>query len=51
VSDLLDLFGWERAGMGRAKAARAIEPLCMLWVIPGFSRNEWGHAFKPLRRD
>ena len=30
-------------------AARAIEPLCMLWCIPGFRQNEWGHAFKLLR--
>ncbi|HET9952653.1 MAG TPA: DNA-binding protein, partial [Candidatus Eisenbacteria bacterium] len=29
--------------------ARAIEPLCMLWCIPGFLRQEWTHAFKLLR--
>src|SRR5215471_3086388 len=34
-----------------AEAARAIEPLCMLWLIPGFLRNEWNHAFKLLRRN
>jgi 8-hydroxy-5-deazaflavin:NADPH oxidoreductase len=45
-----DLFGWETADMGRAEAARAIEPMRMLWLIPGFSRNEWDHAFKLLRR-
>jgi len=50
VSALLDSFGWESADMGGAVAARAIEPLCMLWCIPGFLRNEWGHAFKLLRR-
>ncbi|MFH0344185.1 MAG: hypothetical protein ACHBNF_19155 [Chromatiales bacterium] len=27
-------------------AGRAIEPLCMLWCIPGFLRNEWVHALK-----
>ena len=32
-----------------AKAARAIEPLCMLWCIPGFLQNDWMHAFKLLR--
>jgi 3-hydroxyisobutyrate dehydrogenase-like beta-hydroxyacid dehydrogenase len=32
-----------------AASARAIEPLCMLWCIPGFLRNEWSHAFKLLR--
>ena len=49
VSEILDLFGWEIADMGKAEAARAIEPLCMLWCIPGFIRNEWTHAFKLLR--
>jgi predicted dinucleotide-binding enzyme len=50
VRGVLDQFGWETADMGTAEAARAIEPLCMLWLIPGFSRNEWNHAFKLLRR-
>ena len=49
VSKILDQFGWETADMGRAEAARAIEPLCMLWCIPGFLRNEWSHAFKLLK--
>ncbi len=49
VSRILDQFGWETADMGKAEAARAIEPLCMLWCIPGFLRQEWSHAFKLLR--
>jgi len=49
VSEILDQFGWETADMGKAEAARAIEPLCILWCIPGFLRNEWSHAFKLLR--
>jgi len=49
VAAILDQFGWETADMGTAEAARAIEPLCMLWCIPGFLRNEWGHAFKLLK--
>ena len=49
VTTLLDQFGWETADMGKAEAARAIEPLCMLWCIPGFLRNEWSHAFKLLQ--
>jgi predicted dinucleotide-binding enzyme len=49
VTKLLDELGWETADMGGVEAARAIEPLCMLWCIPGFLRNEWGHAFKLLR--
>lgn len=48
VREILDQFGWETADMGDVTASRAIEPLCMLWCIPGFLRNEWGHAFKLL---
>jgi 8-hydroxy-5-deazaflavin:NADPH oxidoreductase len=48
VRNILDQFGWETADMGKVEAARAIEPLCMLWLIPGFLRNEWSHAFKLL---
>lgn len=50
VTTILDKFGWEAADMGTAEAARAIEPLCMLWCILGFTRNEWTHAFKLLRK-
>ena len=48
VTGILDQFGWETADMGKVEAARAIEPLCMLWCIPGLLRNEWSHAFKLL---
>jgi hypothetical protein len=50
VSRILDLFGFEVEDMGGAQAARAIEPLCILWCIPGFLHNQWTHAFKLLRR-
>ncbi len=50
VTGILDQFGWETEDMGTAEAARAIEPLCMLWCIPGFRRNDWVHAFKLLRK-
>jgi predicted dinucleotide-binding enzyme len=49
VTGILDQFGWETADMGAVEAARAIEPLCMLWCIPGFLRGEWTHAFKLLK--
>lgn len=49
VNGILDQFGWETADMGKVEAARAIEPLCMLWCIPGFLRQEWSHAFKLLK--
>ena len=48
VTEILDEFGWDTADMGAVEAARAIEPLCMLWCIPGFLRNEWTHAFALL---
>jgi hypothetical protein len=49
VNGILDQFGWETADMGKVEGARAIEPLCMLWCIPGLLRQEWSHAFKLLR--
>jgi 8-hydroxy-5-deazaflavin:NADPH oxidoreductase len=49
VTQVLDQFGWEIADMGTVEAARAIEPLCMLWCIPGLLRNEWAHAYKVLQ--
>jgi len=48
VTSLLDELGWETADMGPVEAARAIEPLCRLWCIPGFTANHWTHAFKML---
>ena len=50
VSELLTRFGWEVEDMGGAESARAIEPLCILWCIPGFKRNQWTHAFKLLKK-
>jgi predicted dinucleotide-binding enzyme len=47
---VLDQFGWETEDMGGVEAARAIEPLCILWCIPGFLRNQWMHAFKLLKK-
>ena len=49
VKVITDLFGFETEDMGGAEAARAIEPLCMLWCIPGFKSNSWSHAFKLLK--
>jgi len=48
VGAILDQFGWETWDMGPVEAARAIEPLCILWCIPGFTRNDWVHALKML---
>ena len=49
AAQLLAEVGWDVADMGGAVAARAIEPLAMLWCIPGFRENSWMHAFKLLR--
>lgn len=49
VNVITNLFGFETEDMGGAEAARAIEPLCMIWCIPGFRSNSWGHAFKLLK--
>jgi len=49
VTGILTAFGHETEDMGKAEAARAIEPLCILWCIPGFIRNQWTHAFKLLK--
>ena len=46
---ILDQFGWESEDCGGVEGARAIEPLCILWCIPGLTRNDWTHAFKVLR--
>ncbi|MBI3981437.1 MAG: NAD(P)-binding domain-containing protein [Gemmatimonadetes bacterium] len=48
VARVIEQFGWEPADMGSAVAARAIEPLCQLWCIPGFRQNSWTHAFRVL---
>ena len=49
VAAIIEQFGLEPADFGRAESARAIEPLCMLWCIPGLTKNEWNHAFKLLK--
>jgi hypothetical protein len=50
VTEILDKFGWETEDMGAVEAARAIEPLAILWCIPGFLRNSWNNAFKLLKK-
>ena len=49
VSDIIELFGWEASDFGKVESARAIEPLCMLWCVPGLLKNEWTHAFKLVK--
>ncbi|HYW42252.1 MAG TPA: NAD(P)-binding domain-containing protein [Bryobacteraceae bacterium] len=48
VSAIIGQFGWEPFDCGGIISSRALEPLCMLWCLPGFLRNQWTHAFKVL---
>lgn len=49
VTDILEVFGWEVCDLGKAEAARAIEPLCMLWCILPMTGSGRNHAFKLLK--
>ena len=49
VTEIVELFGFDVEDMGFAEAARAIEPLCILWCIPGLLKNNWNHAFKMMK--
>ncbi len=50
VAAICNELGWDAEDMGPVEAARAIEPLCKLWCIPGISRGDWSpHAFKLLK--
>ena len=50
VSAIIESFGWEPFDCGGIIAARALEPLCILWCLPGFQHNQWTHAFKLLTK-
>lgn len=49
VAKLVEQLGWTPEDMGGVEAARAIEPLCMLWCIPALRDQKFDHAFKLLR--
>jgi predicted dinucleotide-binding enzyme len=50
TTEILTAFGWETEDLGGATSARGIEPLCILWCIPGLQHNRWSHAFKLLKK-
>ena len=51
VTESLKQCGCEAEDMGEVQAARAIEPLCMLWCIPGIASGDWSpRAFKFLKK-
>lgn len=49
VTTILTAFGWDTEDMGKAEAAAPIESLAILWCLPGFTKNQWSHAFKLLK--
>jgi hypothetical protein len=49
VTQIVTQFGFVPEDMGTAEAARAIEPLCILWCIPGMRENKWNHAFRLVK--
>lgn len=48
VEALIRAWGWQPYDVGRIEGARVTEPLCQLWCLPGFLRNDWAHAFKVI---
>ncbi len=49
VTQILQQFGWDAEDMGNVESARAIEPLAILWCIPGLRENRWNHALKLIK--
>lgn len=50
VKEILTAFKWETEDMGTIEASAPIEALCMLWCLPGFTKNQWSHAFRLLKK-
>jgi predicted dinucleotide-binding enzyme len=50
VTKIITQFGWEPFDCGGIIGSRAVEPLCVLWCLPGFLRNQWTHAFKVVTK-
>lgn len=48
VAGLIEAWGWAPYDVGRIEGARTTEPLCQLWCLPGFLRNDWVHGFKVI---
>ena len=49
ATQFIEKFGFEVEDLGSVVSARVIEPLCNLWYIPGFQKNEWRHALRLLK--
>lgn len=51
VSGVLDRFGWDAEDLGTVEAARAIEPLCILWVARYLLRGKSDHALRLFKQE
>lgn len=49
AAQLADELGWAVEDAGSARLGHAVEALCQLWCAPGFTRNDWQHAWAVLR--
>jgi hypothetical protein len=50
VTEILKAFGWNVIDSGTIESSRYLEALAMLWIIYGFGKGTWNHAFKLLRK-
>jgi predicted dinucleotide-binding enzyme len=50
TTEILAQFGWDTQDVGPVEAARAIEPLCIVWCAIGFNKGIWTHAFALLKK-
>lgn len=51
TGELLRSLGWDDiVDIGEIEKSRLLEPLCLLWVEYGVSRDTWDHAFSVLKK-
>lgn len=51
TGELLISLGWsDIVDLGEIEKSRLLEPLCLLWVEYGVSRDTWDHAFSVLQK-
>lgn len=50
TTELLQEMGWKDIiDVGGIEKSRLLEPLCLLWVEYGVTKNTWNHAFSVLK--
>jgi len=51
VRDILIDLGWvDILNLGTIEKSRLLEPLCLLWIEYGATRDTWNHAFSVLEK-